>query len=447
MATNWIRGIFSHTISVGEVFKPGGVPSVTYVARPHLDLEAKVSGALARKHAFIVMSGPTKCGKSVLITRVLQDTRQILVQGGQIESAQDFWKHIAHHAKIPSSKTRTKTSSWSIRSLAELALSIPALLQGKISTDATRGWQKSEALTFNNVALLDALSELRRQDAVLVIEDFHYLDKVTQRTVVRSLKSSVFAGLKVVILAVPHRSFDPTDVETEVEGRVHHVEVPKWSPDDLLDIALKGFSALGIEVPTNVLSRICEDSFGNPLLVQEICYEISETLQGATDTKPIDASALTRIYDNVVDRKGLTRFDRFSSAKPAKSRMVKLRDGGEEEIGIFLLSAVARLGPQQLTSYSEICESASKLSSARKPTLSRVNEVFSGLASQVSDSRTAPLEWLQTQQVLALTDPFLMFYMRWVLRDRRSLTLVPRAIERAIQFQPGTGSNDEVIPK
>jgi hypothetical protein len=53
----------------------------------------------------------------------------------------------------------------------------------------------------------------------LLIDDFHYIDRTIQLAIVRALKGGVLEGLKVILLAVPHRSYDAIEVENEMTGR------------------------------------------------------------------------------------------------------------------------------------------------------------------------------------------------------------------------------------
>ena len=85
------------------------------------------------------------------------------------------------------------------------------------------------------------------------MDDFHFLDPVLQKEVVRVLKSEVFDGLSTILIAVPHRAFDAINVEREMEGRFSHVSIPSWEIDDLIRIGEIGFPELGMIV--SVTSR------------------------------------------------------------------------------------------------------------------------------------------------------------------------------------------------
>lgn len=95
-------------IPLSDVFTPGGLPSITYVSRDHLELEKELSDAIARGFAFIVVTGPTKSGKTVLCRRVLERDPLIVVEGGQIRTEADFWSNITHQLSIAAQTTRSR---------------------------------------------------------------------------------------------------------------------------------------------------------------------------------------------------------------------------------------------------------------------------------------------------------------------------------------------------
>ncbi len=94
-----------------DVFAPGGMPSVTYVGREHLELEAKIERAVARGFSFNVVTGPTKSGKSVLCHRVLDAKRLVTMEGGQVSSSSEFWEQLAHRLKVAAGVTEIEKTS------------------------------------------------------------------------------------------------------------------------------------------------------------------------------------------------------------------------------------------------------------------------------------------------------------------------------------------------
>ena len=430
---------------IEDVFTPGGEPSVTYVGRERLGLERKVRSALRRRHLFIVVSGPTKCGKSVLCKRIMQGQTAITVQGGLVTSIEEFWKLIAHQLRLPYSLTATQTSSWAETWLIEVSTSIWGLLTGKASTTATVTEQRALAANYTNVLSLDVISKVRGIAATLIIDDFHYIDTDTQRAIIRALKSAVFDGLRIIILAVPHRAFDAANVEDEVEGRLEHVAIPSWSLDDLLEIPDKGFAQLGMDVPRSVQRRVCEDGFGNPLLVQEICYELAEIYsEPSGGLAPIEAVKLASVYNNVALRKGLNRFEQLAHAPLAEGiPLIRLHDKTEVDLNNAVLGAIARIGPQATTCLDDIVGSLEILTDGVAIERHHVVSVLSSMTKVVAKGNSAPFEWEPNHANLNITDPFLLFYIRWTLRDRRTITLQSSALEIATMVQPALKSSTD----
>ena len=94
-------------LKLKQVFTPGGQPSITYVSRDHLQLETAVKEAFARGFAIIVVTGPTKSGKTVLCNHVLaQQGKSVSIEGGQVRNEADFWTQLAHDIDIGGEKFR-----------------------------------------------------------------------------------------------------------------------------------------------------------------------------------------------------------------------------------------------------------------------------------------------------------------------------------------------------
>ena len=252
-----------------------------------------------------------------------------------------------------------------------------------------------------------------------------------QRKIIRALKADVFNGLNVIVLAIPHHAHSLTDVEVETEGRATHIRIPYWNLPDLLLITRRGFGALELAVPHQIQRRICEDGFGSPLLVQEICLNYHEEITSGVEVDR--ASFLTAAYNRLIIKKGLDRYDRLldfpvGDKQPALIRML----GGERELlHTVLLTAISRLGPKPESSYADIRVSLTSLVADKAPEQDDVIQILTAMSEMLSDGRAAPLEWLSGRQLLVISDPLMMFYMRWVLRDRRTIYL-PSSVEGAV---------------
>ncbi len=138
-----------------DVFTPGGLPSVTYVSRDHLELEKKLSDAAVRGFAFIVVTGPTKSGKSVLCRRVLERDPLIVVEGGQIRSEADFWNHIAYQLDIASQTTRSSGETAGTSVTGEAGGGVAGFFQAKTGLAQADSTQRTSTLMRSIRSLID----------------------------------------------------------------------------------------------------------------------------------------------------------------------------------------------------------------------------------------------------------------------------------------------------
>lgn len=165
-----------------DVFSPGGLPSITYVGRDHLQLEQRIQRAVDRGFAFNVVTGPTKSGKSVLCHRVLDATKLVTMEGGQISNIDDFWQQLAHRLEIAAGLTKTKKEGESFSGEVNAGWNLGTLLTLKSKAEISSGRDSSrQYVTALKIACMDTLCENK---AILLIDDFHYLDGSTQKSVI-----------------------------------------------------------------------------------------------------------------------------------------------------------------------------------------------------------------------------------------------------------------------
>ena len=407
-----------------DVFTPGGLPSITYVGREHLQLEKKISQARAKGYAFNVVTGPTKSGKSVLCHKVLSDRKLVVIEGGQIKTEADFWAHIAYELNIAAVATKGRADTAAVAVLAEGGGGVPGIFNVKANATKTDAAVDNSTLTYNNVSLLASINKLVESDTALLVDDFHYLDQEVQKNIIQSLKGAVFKGLTVFLLAVPHRAFDPITVENEVEGRFKHIEIPEWTIDDLRLIPKLGSPALNIEISARSINDICNEAFGNPLLVQEACSEfcLGNDVYETQDTlKKLKDSFLNPAFTEIAQSKGFPKFEKLKKGPNLRKERQprKLKDGEAEDIYSVIMSSVASLGPKPKTKYDEI-RAAMRDMLADGEAMPQKNEITSALSHMTKIAKEKiqgepPLEWVKGDDVLVITDPFLLFYMKWAI--------------------------------
>lgn len=90
-----------------EVFVAGGMPSITYVDRQHLNLEKSLRDELSEGYKIVAITGPTKSGKTVLCKKVIDEKDSIWIDGGQIDKSDDFWGAILSELRLPVERTES----------------------------------------------------------------------------------------------------------------------------------------------------------------------------------------------------------------------------------------------------------------------------------------------------------------------------------------------------
>ncbi|WP_370309466.1 hypothetical protein [Sphingobium abikonense] len=409
-------------LKLREVFTPGGQPSVTYVSRDHLNLERRVKQAIAKGFSINVVTGPTKSGKTVLCNHVLSQSGQsISIEGGQIRTEADFWAQIVHLLDLGRERTRMEAGTLAGTVSAGASGGIPKVFE--LNTSGSKGSTRTtqRSITYNVNPQRAALDALVEQDISLLVDDFHYIPQDAQKGIIQALKGAVFKGLTVILLAVPHRAFDPLTVEQEVEGRFQHIEIEPWETSDLVLIPERGFEALNIDSSDALNKAICAEGFGNPLLVQEICSDLcikNDIYEKSDVAYKIEKGHLENSLSDIAKSKGFPKYNKLKAGPDArkKRQLRNFKDGTAQDKYSAILTAIASVGPKPRTSYDEL---RSALQTLLIPSsMPAKHEITSALVNMTKIAREKiegepPIEWVASENSLVITDPFLLFYMKW----------------------------------
>jgi hypothetical protein len=398
-------------VAAKDVFVAGGMPKITYVDRASLNLEKDLRREISEGYKVICVTGPTKSGKTVLTRHILGPGASATVNGGQVKSSEEFWSLLLQELHLPEEET-VQTSS-------EVSVGLRWLIS------AQQKASDGDSLKFSNKNKSTILDYMRETGFALIVDDFHYMPTDVQKEVVRALKSEIFDGLVAVLIAVPHRAFDAIGVEREMEGRFANVEIPSWEVRELKEIASQGFPVLNMNVSADCVEEFATESNGSPLLMQRFCgrlcahYEVSDTLDSRMDFNPSDSTKVG-IYSSVAKQFGFPTFEKLSKGPQSRSRRIdrNVVNGGDPlDIYQAVLRAVAMTGPKEKIHYNEIRDQLKSLleenAVPQKHEVSAALGHMSGIARDDIEGEPV-LEWADDH--LYLTDPFLMFYMRWVQR-------------------------------
>lgn len=415
-------------MKVTEVFISGGLPTVTYNPRTHLELEIKLIDYIDTGYKLLSVTGPTKSGKTVLCTKLIPQEKCVFLSGGAISNENDFWESILNELDIEIDDSISVGKSQTTEEGGEIEGGIDVglfKLGSKVGDKETHNDDYTKTSIKIHSLKLKALNALQAMNIALLIDDFHYIEQELQRTIIRAIKQQIFKGLRVIILAVPHRAFDALRVETEMTGRVVQLPISLWDVDELKEIALNGFQKLNVTCSGNIIERLAKESYGSPHLMQEFCLRlckingITESIEG--ENIEIPEPDFTEFFTNIVSSiSSKVAFERLAKGPRQRADRVhrELSNGETVDIYTAILHGIAETGPKTEIAYEELRGSLKKVLAENIPqgheitrVLSKMDEIAKGelLGEPVID-------WDRENTKLYISDPFFAFYLRWAVK-------------------------------
>jgi len=414
---------------ISEIFIAGGLPTVTYNPRLNLNLEARLLDYIETGYKLISITGPTKSGKTVLCTKLLPEDSSIFISGGSVKEEKELWDSILNELEVDIRTTTTKTKTDIEEKSGDFNGSIGL---GIFKVGAKQGDKESnanaEATVSNKVSnnKLIAIQNLIENNITLIIDDFHYINKDIQQSIIRSLKQPIFKGLRVIILAVPHRAYDALRVESEMTGRVVQLPIQLWELEELKQIAILGFKALNLECPEEIIDRLAVESFGSPHLMQEFCFrlckfnDIISKVEGTPQvlSPPNFEDFFKQIVDNISSKVAFERLARGPRQRTDRIQR-QLASGAEEDIYTAVLFAIAETGPKTEISYEEIRAALKKILAEDVPRGQEITRVLSKMDEIAKEKLHGEpvLDWDKENTKLFISDPFFAFYLRWAIKN------------------------------
>jgi hypothetical protein len=431
------------TLTLGQVFVPGGKPTITYVPRSKLGLEDTVRDHIRETREILLLIGPTKSGKTVLTQTVIPDDRRITIEGNRVQDREDrFWNDVAAkagaaHTVVSSDTNQTKTHSihkagisinteHGLGKLLADALPLPSIELGtKHETTEQRVADVKRHLVTDPQE--EAINLLIASKKVLVIEDFHVVAPQVQRNVVRALKGAVFEGMRVIVLGIPHRENDVVAGMIDMQGRTRKLEMPMWSKEDLREICDKGFKALNVQPAANVVTQFCTHAFGSPNLLQKFCLRLCQK-HGITERqdKPVKVSLGQRyetFFEEFVAQESNQDVTRivadFRSPNENGLKRFATKKGEEMNIYQLVLLAISHKLPATSIAAGDIGSTIEELVAGDAPKTDQITKAIQrlgSLAKEISDELRIGqpvLEYDAKLRKLHITDASFAFHVKW----------------------------------
>lgn len=407
--------------AIEEVFRPKSMPDFTYVERKSrksgTTYERSLKRALQAEGTLISITGASKSGKTVLCHKVIPPDLLVDLSGSQIQKQEDFWQQISEKLDLPEEtqtttvEQRTDGMKAGIKGNAALVLA-----NGEYSRTNASGVNRAVKTGRNNSVIMKGIIE---QKKVLVIDDFHYIEKEVQLYIARTLKTELFKGLKAILLSLPHRSDDAVKQNSDLIGRTTYIEIEPWDKEELGQIAALGFDKLEMGITEEEKERLAVESIGSPQLMQELClnlaYELDDHGRSCVDQEMINRALAITVgnYRHYEDPLGV------ALKGPKKGRykrtQYQLKDGTEADIYMLILLSVSSSPPEIRLSKGEILKRMGDIlvETSQRPRSEGLSRSVKNIANIIKDSlpNLDTVDW--QEGVLDILDPFLLFYLRW----------------------------------
>jgi hypothetical protein len=413
---------------VYDVFTPADFPVYTYVARDESELEDQCKQALHTRGQIISLVGPSKSGKTVLVRKVIGDDYLIRVSGASIRAPDELWERVLDWIGEPHSTTASDVEQQgkSGAMTGTVQAGFPGIINFKADGTKTTTTSASATLsaTSNRRGLAQVVTEIANSEWVVFVDDFHYMNRELQAACAKQLKAAAEQGIKLVTASVPHRADDVVRALPELRGRVAAVDVGYWSVQDLKEIAKLGFAQLNVELDMDSIALFAQESAGSPQLMQNISLNAALELgvEAMEDAKR--SAQLARGAQEKTLRRASRTTD-FRSLLPVLLEGPKKRGtervryqfagGTEGDVYDCLVRALAADPPRLSFPYDELTSRVRRLCVGAAPPGSSVatscGHVVKLVETQMPNERV--LDWDPSTQTLDITDPYLLFFLRW----------------------------------
>jgi hypothetical protein len=411
-----------------DIFTPSSFPEHTYVERDEAHLEAHLGQALSTPGQIASLSGPSKCGKTVLVQRTVGRDYLIKVSGASLRAPEDLWTKVLDWIGAPSTMSATDTDGTA--DSATTTGKSNAGFPGVVGFEATGAKGKSQSLqssttiTAARAGLPQVLREIGDSEWVVFIDDFHYMARDLQSDVAKQLKEAAEQRLRICTASVPHRADDVVRALPELRGRVTAIDMTYWRREELEAIPALGFPKLNATLKPDAARRLAAEVAGSPQLMQSVCLNVAldagiDVSRAAhTEIALPDATieAVLRRTANSTDFRSLAEVIRGGPKTRGRDRTeYNFRNGTTGDVYDCVVNAIA-LDPPRLTfPYDDLTARVRKLCDGEAPSGSSIvtscKHVCRLARTRMPNERA--IEWDDSKQVLDIPDPLLLFYLRW----------------------------------
>lgn len=385
-----------------EVFKPGAFPEHTYIPRKFasssISYELRLQQALKISGCLTSLVGPSKMGKTILCEKVIGLNHIVEISGADFSQGQNFWEIVAARAELPYHGELTTSQTTDL-------------------TNSQEGFGKKEHFTLTKDKVIEYY---KKHNLVLVLDDFHYAPQSVQLQIAQQLKDAIRREFKAVVISLPHRSDDAIRQNADLSGRLSLINIEPWAADELKQIALKGFSTLGIQITDATACKIAAESLTSPQLMQYICLSICTLLNvDNTSIAQIEDTILPKAYQFTTMNFEYGDIVKVITAGPnPRGRQRKLFPttmGKPADLYGLFIESLAKDPPIVQLTFNDLYTRIDKLliPKSQRPQKRSVRDALHNLQEilNIREDIYRVLEWKDS--IIYILDPLFLFYLRW----------------------------------
>lgn len=416
-------------IPIEQIFSGIGMPEATYVAQEDGGFERQLRQGIKERGTLCLITGSSKTGKTTLYNKVLEsmDRVPIVVRSDATIDAAEFWKRplekvnfnrikeIQYTKEVESTAQVKVGGQIGWKWLAELIGEVSLGISGKRSESEIREAILAKPSPDHLVPLLE------HTNAVLVVEDFHYLDETTQQHIFQQWKVFTDERVSVIVVGTTHHGVDLAYANSDLVGRIQHIDLKRWKDRDLKKIVSQGFQALKIECPNSISLTISSESAGLPIITQQACGQLFSD-KDVEQVRPGEEFSFTRqsAFD-ALHHVAISKYKQF------ESWYMRLKAGprkGARKYNTYelILSIFALDPPKFDLTRHEISGRLSELPVDENslPPAASVNSTLSALGNFQKNNGFELLEWSKRNQSIYILEPAFLFYLRWKDKQEES---------------------------
>lgn len=383
-----------------DVFRPGAFPEYTYISRKSamsdLSYELRLSQAIRVSGFLTSLVGPSKMGKTILCEKVIGFDKIVEISGADFDENTDFWKLVATKAGLAYEGQ---------------------FMSGKSIPETSDKYEKRENFALTKDKIIDYY---KKENLVLVIDDFHYAPESVRVMVARQLKDAIRRGFKAVVVSLPHRADEAIRQNADLSGRLSLINIEPWEVTELKEIAKVGFAKLNINIEDFVAERIAVESLSSPQLMQYICLNICTILEfDGNNYNSVLTEMLEKAYHfttaNFEYADVVALMKKGPNTRGKSRKYFRTKDGDNLDLYELIVKSIAENPPLMRQDFDTIRDRINQMiaDDSEKPTQQSIKDSLVKLHDLLNEREDIfkVMDW--KDGVLYIVDPLFLFYLRW----------------------------------